>query len=119
MQPGTDPGAGAFDATARVADRLRWFFLPLALCALVAVGVHTAADVLGELLLRMVDAADAAFDSLASRWAFTAPLVDLVGPSQRVFFARLKRDDFDFGEERLTESREHRQPAESGRVRHR
>lgn len=88
MQPGTDPGAGAFDATARVADRLRWFFLPLALCALVAVGVHTAADVLGELLLRMVDAADAAFDSLASRWAFTAPLVDLVGPSQRVFFAR-------------------------------
>src|SRR5262245_32991659 len=88
MPPGPTPSGGALDATARFADRLRWFFLPLALCALVAVGVHTAAEVLGELLLRMVDAADAAFDSLASRWSITAPLVDLVGPSQRIFFAR-------------------------------
>jgi hypothetical protein len=86
--PGTAPRASALDAAARLADRLRWFFLPLALCALVAVGVHTAADVVGELILRMVDAADAAFDSLVGRWALTAPLVDLVGPSQRAFFAR-------------------------------
>src|SRR5207253_2875359 len=57
-------------------------------CALVAVGVHTAADVVGEIILRVVDAADAAFDGLVSRWTLTAPLVDLVGPSQRVFFAR-------------------------------
>src|SRR5712692_5033477 len=61
---------------------------PPALCALVAVGVHPAADVVGELILRMVDAADAAFDGLAGRWTLTAPLVDLIGPSQRVFFAR-------------------------------
>jgi len=86
--PATDPPAGALDAAARLADRLRWFFLPLALCALVAVGVHTAADVVGEIILRMVDAADAAFDGLVSRWSLTAPLVDLVGPSQRIFFAR-------------------------------
>jgi hypothetical protein len=86
--PGTAPPASALDAAARLADRVRWFFLPLALCALVAVGVHTAADVVGELILRLVDAADAAFDGLASRWALTAPLVDLVGPSQRIFFAR-------------------------------
>jgi len=86
--PVTDPPTGALDAAARLADRLRWFFLPLALCALVAVGVHTAADVVGEILLRLVDAADSAFDGLVSRWSLTAPLVDLVGPSQRVFFAR-------------------------------
>src|SRR5215470_15699925 len=95
MPEETAPGARALDAGARppaggprLADRLRWFFLPLALCALVAVGVHTAADVVGEAILRIVDAVDAAFDSLAARWSFTAPLVDLVGPSQRVFFAR-------------------------------
>ena len=46
--PVTDPPAGALDAAARLADRLRWFFLPLALCALVAVGVHTAADALAR-----------------------------------------------------------------------
>src|SRR5438128_298372 len=86
--PATDPPAGALDAAARLADRLRWFFLPLALCALVAVGVHTAADVVGEIILRMVDATDAAFDALVSQWTLTAPLVDLVGPSQRIFFAR-------------------------------
>lgn len=86
--PGAEPSAGAIDAAARLADRLRWFFVPLALCALVAVGVHAAADEMGERILRLVDAADAAFDAIAGRWALTAPLVDLVGPSQRVFFAR-------------------------------
>ncbi len=86
--PPSVPTARALDAAARAADRLRWFFLPLALCALVAVGVHAAADVVGEGILRLVDAADAAFDALAGRWKLTAPLVDLIGPSQRVFFAR-------------------------------
>ncbi|HKC60702.1 MAG TPA: hypothetical protein VKB92_11500 [Myxococcales bacterium] len=86
--PQAAPPAGALDTAARLADRLRWFFVPVALCALVAVGVHTAADVVGGLILRMVDAADAAFDSVVARWALTAPLVDLVGPSQRIFFAR-------------------------------
>jgi hypothetical protein len=88
MPEATPPSPGALDVTARLADRLRWFFLPIALCALVAVGVHAAADVVGERILRMIDAIDASFDSLAARWSFTAPLVDLVGPSQRIFFAR-------------------------------
>ena len=78
----------ALDTAARLADRVRWIFLPVALCALVAVGVHAAADVAGGEILRVVDWLDAAFDGLVGRWRFTAPLVDLVGPSQRVFFAR-------------------------------
>ncbi len=82
------PAGRAVDAAARLADRVRWFFLPLALCALVAVGVHAAADVVGETILRMVDAADSAFDAVAGRWRLTAPLVELVGPSQRAWFAR-------------------------------
>jgi hypothetical protein len=84
----SSPARGAVDAAARFADRARWLFLPLALCALVAVGVHAAADVVGEAILRMVDAADSVFDAVAGRWRLTAPLVELVGPSQRAWFAR-------------------------------
>jgi hypothetical protein len=76
------------DRAARAADRLRFIFVPLALCALAAVGVHAAADVLGESILWIVDGADAAWDALWSRFRFTAPLVNWVGPEQRVAFAR-------------------------------
>ncbi|HWE22498.1 MAG TPA: hypothetical protein VG496_01035 [Myxococcales bacterium] len=88
MQTSTDAAHGALHAAARIANRLRWLFLPAALCAVVAVGVHAAADVVGDAILRAVDLVDAWFDSLAGRFQLTAPLVDLVGPSQRVFFAR-------------------------------
>jgi hypothetical protein len=84
----TDAVPGALHKAARIADRLRWMFLPAALCALVAVGVHTAADLVGDVILRAVDLADAAFDSVVGRFGLTAPLVDLVGASQRIFFAR-------------------------------
>jgi hypothetical protein len=84
----TDAAPDAIHKAARIADRLRWLFLPAALCALVAVGVHAAADVVGDVILRGVDAVDAVFDSVVGRFELTAPLVDLIGPSQRVFFAR-------------------------------
>lgn len=69
-------------------QRLRWMVLPLGLCALVAVGAHASADVLGDRILWAVDRVDAFFDAIFSRWSVTAPLVDWVGLSQRVFFAR-------------------------------
>ena len=68
--------------------RIRWVFLPLGLCALVAVGAHAAADVVGDRLLSLVDGVDAFFDALWSKWSVTAPLVDLVGLTQRTWFAR-------------------------------
>jgi hypothetical protein len=68
--------------------RIRWIFLPFGLCALVAVGAHSAADVVGESVLHAVDRVDALFDSLWSLWSFTAPLVELVGLTQRTWFAR-------------------------------
>src|SRR5258706_5843018 len=68
--------------------RIRWIFLPLGMCALVAVGAHAAADVVGERVLWLVDRVDAFFDAIFSSWSVTAPLVDLVGLSQRTFFAR-------------------------------
>jgi len=53
--------------------------LPLGLCALVAVGAHAAADVVGDRLLWLVDRVDALFDAVWSSWSFTAPLVEVVG----------------------------------------
>ena len=74
------------DIPGRVA-RIRWVFLPLGLCALVAVGAHAAADVVGDRLLWLVDGVDAFFDAVWSKWSVTAPLVDLVGLTQRTWFA--------------------------------
>jgi hypothetical protein len=58
------------------------------MCALLAVGIHAAADVLSDQLLTLVDGVDALFDALFSRWSVTAPLVDLVGLSERTLLAR-------------------------------
>jgi hypothetical protein len=69
-------------------SRVRFIFLPLGLCALVAIGAHAAADVVSDRTLWLVDRVDALFDALWSRWSFTAPLVDLVGLTQRTWFAR-------------------------------
>lgn len=69
-------------------QRARFLLLPLGLCALAAVGAHASADVLGDTILWGVDRADALFDSVFARWALTAPMVDWVGQSERVFFAR-------------------------------
>jgi hypothetical protein len=79
---------GFFAGAARLADRLRFVFVPIALCALVAVGAHSAADVASGRILAVVDACDAALDSFFSRFALTASLVDLVGPAQRIGFSR-------------------------------
>jgi hypothetical protein len=68
--------------------RIRWVFLPLGLCALAAVGAHAAADVVGDRVLWTVDRVDAFFDAIWSKWSFTAPLVEVVGLTQRTWFAR-------------------------------
>ena len=75
----------------RVAERvgrLRWIFLPLGLCALTAVGAHAAADVVSDRVLWCADRLAAFFDAAFASWSVTAPLVDLIGLSQRTFFAR-------------------------------
>lgn len=73
---------------AAAADRVRWFLLPLGLCALIAVGVHASADVLADRVLWIVDAVGGFFDAIFSRWSVTAPLVEMVGLEQRTFIAR-------------------------------
>lgn len=85
--PRTTEG-GALSSTAGLLEQLRWLFLPLGMAALLAVGVHAAADVLSDQFLTAVDRVDALFDALVSQWSVTAPLVDLVGLSERTLFAR-------------------------------
>jgi hypothetical protein len=84
----SDSGKGALSTAAGLLEHLRWIFLPLAMAALLAVGVHAAADVLSDQFLTLVDRTDALFDALFSSWSVTAPLVDLVGVEQRTFAAR-------------------------------
>ncbi len=62
--------------------------MPLGLVALVAVGVHSAADTLDDRLLALVDRVDAAFDAFVGRYALTAPLVEWVSLEQRTRIAR-------------------------------
>ncbi|MBS2022544.1 MAG: hypothetical protein JST92_09050 [Deltaproteobacteria bacterium] len=88
MSPAQASGGGFFDGVAGILDKLRWAFVPLAMAALVAVGVHAAADVLDDQFLALADRADAIFDGFVSRWELTRPLVDLVDLEERTWFAR-------------------------------
>jgi hypothetical protein len=66
----------------------RWAFMPMGLLALIAVGVHAAADTLDDRLLSLVDLADAAFDRLVGSWTATEGWVDLVSLEERTRIAR-------------------------------
>jgi hypothetical protein len=44
--------------------------------------------VVGDRLLWLVDRVDAFFDAIWSAWSFSAPLVEVVGLTQRTWFAR-------------------------------
>jgi hypothetical protein len=72
----------------RFVSNFRWVFMPLGLAALVAVGVHAAADTLDDRLLALADALDAAFDSVVGRFSLTQGLVELVALEERTTFAR-------------------------------
>jgi hypothetical protein len=62
--------------------------MPLGLLALVAVGVHAAADTVDDRLLSLVDLADSAFDKLVGRSVLTESMVQWVSLERRTVFAR-------------------------------
>ncbi len=82
------PSTGFLTDVSRFLGGFRWAFMPLGLLALVAVGVHSAADTLDERLLAVVDRADAAFDGLVGRYDATAPMVEWVSLELRTRLAR-------------------------------
>ncbi len=73
----------------RFVSNFRWLFMPLGLAALLAVGVHAAADTLDDRLLAVADAIDAAFDSLVGRFTLTQGMVEWVALEERTTFARV------------------------------
>ena len=83
-----DAGGGVIKKVSTFIGFFRWAFMPLGLFALVAVGVHAAADTVDFRILWLVDRLDSFCDSLFAAWSVTEPLVNLVGTSQRTLFAR-------------------------------
>ncbi len=79
---------GPFTRLSRFIGGFRWAFMPLGLLALIAIGVHAAADTLDDRLLALVDVADAAFDRLVGASQVTEGLVDLITLEQRTRIAR-------------------------------
>ncbi|MBN1204959.1 MAG: hypothetical protein JXB05_08545 [Myxococcaceae bacterium] len=72
----------------RFVGGFRWAFMPMGLLALIAVGVHAAADTLDDRLLSLVDLVDAAFDRLVGSWTVTEGLVELISLEGRTRIAR-------------------------------
>ncbi len=66
----------------------RWLFMPLGLVALVAVGIHAAADTVDDKLLWAVDRAQAGWDSFWGQWDWASRLVSPLGLSARTRLAR-------------------------------
>ena len=66
----------------------RGFYIPLGLFALIAVGVHGAADVLDDHVLRGVERLDAWLDTLWAMNSFTESWVGAVDSLQRTWVAR-------------------------------
>jgi hypothetical protein len=65
----------------------RWLFMPLGLFALVAVGIHVAADRVDDRILWAVDRLDAAWDSFWGQWDLTSFLVNVISLERRTRFA--------------------------------
>lgn len=62
--------------------------MPLGLFALVAVGVHAAADVVDDKILRVVEALDVFFDGLLAQYDATAAWVNKIDSRERTLIAR-------------------------------
>lgn len=66
----------------------RWAYMPLGLLALIAVGVHAAADTVDDRLLAVIEAADAFFDSIWARTESLSHWVNVVEPHECTMLAR-------------------------------
>jgi hypothetical protein len=66
----------------------RWAFMPLGLCALVAVGAHAAADTVDAKLLWAIDSLQAQWDAFWTSWSWGTHLASPLGLSARTQVAR-------------------------------
>ena len=80
--------SSASASVSRFFGAFRWAFMPLGLFALIAVGVHAAADVVDERLLRGVEWLDAFLDTLLAQSEHTAAWVNRIDSRERTMIAR-------------------------------
>lgn len=66
----------------------RFAFMPLGLFALVAVGVHAAADFVDDRFLQLVHGLDVVFDGFFGQFELTAKWVDWIGTREQTLIAR-------------------------------
>lgn len=66
----------------------RWAFMPLGLFALIAVGVHAAADLVDDRLLSVIEQLDAWLDGLLAQSDATAAWVNRIDTRERTLIAR-------------------------------
>lgn len=78
----------ALTSLSRFFGAFRWLFMPLGLVALVAVGVHSAADVMDDRILRLVEWLDVFFDGLFAAHDSTAAWVNKIDSRERTLIAR-------------------------------
>ncbi|MGA9521355.1 MAG: hypothetical protein WBV82_07825 [Myxococcaceae bacterium] len=79
---------GLIGRVSRPLGHLRFAFMPFGLFALIAVGVHAAADTLDDRILWLVDGVDGALDTVLGAWSFTEPAVRWIDLEDRVRIAR-------------------------------
>jgi hypothetical protein len=85
---GGPSGPGALGRASRFLGRFRFVFMPAGLFALIAVGVHAAADTLDDRILWLVDRTDSAFDAVVGAWGPTAAWVHWIDLDDRTRIAR-------------------------------
>lgn len=87
---GTQPptSTSALGSVSRFFGAFRWLFMPLGLFALVAVGIHSAADVMDDRILRLVESLDVFFDGLLAAHDSTAAWVNKIDSRERTLIAR-------------------------------
>lgn len=78
----------SFQSISRFFGAFRWGFMPLGLFALVAVGVHCAADFADDNLLRAVEWLDAWLDGLLAQSEATLSLVNRIDSRERTLISR-------------------------------
>lgn len=86
--PDTTGGNNPLTRFSKFLGKFRFLFMPVGLFALIAVGVHAAADTLDDRILWVVDGIDAGFDSVFGRWALTGAWVHAIDLNDRVSIAR-------------------------------
>jgi hypothetical protein len=80
--------APVLTSISRGVSAFRWVFMPLGLLALVAVGVHAAADSVDDRIRWLIEQLDAALDGVFADFELTRSWVDAIGSVERTHIAR-------------------------------